>query len=258
MKNFYSIKKAAELCKTTAETLRHYDRIGLVHPSETDEWTGYRYYSPDDIVRINTVRALQSMDFSLKEIKDILQTKNFEKIIYMLDSALGRADRKIEELKEAKQKILRARKQYSEKQAESQPREGIYERTLPQRTILLSDKLSEPTVENLTGYLRHFFAQTGENADKFTFEDIAGIYTDNDGARMFAVCKNYLTVPGLIFLPGGRYLCAMCDKAARPAAEKELAVRAEELCGAKPEYSISILTLTGILNWEYEVQILIE
>ena len=117
MKNFYSIKKAAELCKTTAEPLRHYDRIGLVHPSDTDEWTGYRYYSPDDIVRINTVRALRSMDFSLKEIKDILQTKNFEKIIYMLDSALGRADRKIEELKEAKQKILRARKQYSEKQA---------------------------------------------------------------------------------------------------------------------------------------------
>ena len=76
--------------------------------------------------------------------------------------------------------------------------------------------------------------------------------------RRFDVGKNYFAVPGLSVLHGGTYLFAMCDKAARPAAEKELAVRAEELCGAKPEYSISILTLTGILNWEYEVQIFIE
>ena len=40
MEKIFSIGKAAELAGMTAETLRHYDRIGLVHPCKTDEWTG--------------------------------------------------------------------------------------------------------------------------------------------------------------------------------------------------------------------------
>ena len=55
-----------------AETLRHYDRIGLVKPCKADEWTGYRYYSQREIVRLETIRALRCMDLSLAEIKEIL------------------------------------------------------------------------------------------------------------------------------------------------------------------------------------------
>lgn len=65
MKKYYSVSQAAEIVQTTGETLRHYDRIGLVKPSCRDEHTNYRYYSEQDIVRLNTVRALQRMDISL-------------------------------------------------------------------------------------------------------------------------------------------------------------------------------------------------
>ena len=44
--------------RTTSETLRHDDRIGLVKPSKKDEWTHYRYYTEQDIVRLHTVRAI--------------------------------------------------------------------------------------------------------------------------------------------------------------------------------------------------------
>ena len=43
MKKFFTIGEAAKLVGMTAETLRHYDRIGLVSPHKTDEWTKYRY-----------------------------------------------------------------------------------------------------------------------------------------------------------------------------------------------------------------------
>ena len=69
MKKYFSIGEAAKAAHTTSETLRHYDRIGLVNPSKKDEWTNYRYYTEQDIVRLNTVRALQLMDLSLQEIK---------------------------------------------------------------------------------------------------------------------------------------------------------------------------------------------
>lgn len=45
MKQYFTIGEAAKAVRTTAETLRHYDRIGLVKPSRTDEWTNYRYYT---------------------------------------------------------------------------------------------------------------------------------------------------------------------------------------------------------------------
>ena len=62
MKHYFSIGEAAKAVQTTTETLRHYDRIGLVKPSKKDEWTNYRYYTEQDLVRLNTVRALQLME----------------------------------------------------------------------------------------------------------------------------------------------------------------------------------------------------
>ena len=44
MKKYFSVGEAAKAVHTTSETLRHYDRIGLVKPSKKDEWTNYRYY----------------------------------------------------------------------------------------------------------------------------------------------------------------------------------------------------------------------
>ena len=66
MKKLFSISEAAKMADMTSETLRHYDRIGLVKPREKDSWTGYRYYSEQEIVRLNTIQALRFMDFSLK------------------------------------------------------------------------------------------------------------------------------------------------------------------------------------------------
>ena len=79
MKKFFSVGEAAKAVHTTSETLRHYDRIGLVKPSKKDEWTNYRYYTEADIVRLNTVRALQLMDLPLQEIKKVLGQYRTEK-----------------------------------------------------------------------------------------------------------------------------------------------------------------------------------
>lgn len=79
MKKFFTVGEAAKAARTTSETLRHYDRIGLVKPSKKDEWTNYRYYTEQDIVRLNTVRALQVMDLPLQEIKQVLEFDDFKK-----------------------------------------------------------------------------------------------------------------------------------------------------------------------------------
>ena len=95
MKKYFSVGEAAKAVHTTSETLRHYDRIGLVKPSKKDQWTNYRYYTEQDIVRLNTVRALQLMDLLLREIKKVLEYDDLEKIIAFLVQAEQKADEKI-------------------------------------------------------------------------------------------------------------------------------------------------------------------
>ena len=92
MKKFFSVGEAAKAVHATSETLRHYDRIGLVKPSKKDEWTNYRYYTEQDIDRLNTVRALQVMDLPLREIKKVLEYDDLEKIIDFLVQAEKKAD----------------------------------------------------------------------------------------------------------------------------------------------------------------------
>ena len=255
MKKFFSIGEAAKLAGMTAETLRHYDRIGLVCPHKKDEWTKYRYYTEDEIVRLNTVHALRCMDLPLDEIKTVLELNDFQKIVEFLESAEQKADEKIAELQSVKARIGRAKATYAGMRAEKPAAESVFTRELPQRVILLSDKLTEPTVENLWNYLRHFFAQVGEERrGDFAFEDMAGIYEADGKTRLFAVCTRYSQIENLLTLPAGKYLCAECTEETRAAVREELLARAREK-GAEPQYIVHIVVLTGILQWKYELQV---
>ncbi len=242
----------------TTETLRYYDRIGLVHPSLTDKWSRYRYYAEKDIVRLNTIHALSCMEISLKEIKKLIELNNIEEIVKFLEDALVRADKKISELYEAKLRILRA-KDFYESKVEEKPKQKFFVRTLPKRTILLSDKLSQPTIDNLWNYHRHFYAQIGEDKkEDFAFEDLAGIYESEKTKRLFIVCKKYSQTENLIELPEGKYLCAECTEENYNNVLQALRYAAKREYLTSSKFVVYLIVLTGILQWEYEIQIPIE
>lgn len=214
MKKFFSVGEAAKAVGMTAETLRHYDRIGLVSPCKTDEWTGYRYYTEQELARLKIVRALKSLDLPLEEIGRMLASADLGETVRFLREAERSADEKIAELNEMKERIARARRFYEGKSSEVR-REGFYTQHLAQRTILLSDRPIAPTVADLLNYQRHFFAQVGEARDAFAFEDVAGIYRTDKEQRMFAVCTRYAPRQDLRILPEGTYLCADCTQQER-------------------------------------------
>ena len=63
------IGEFSKMMQVTVKTLRHYEQKGLLLPDEVDEWTGYRYYSVDQMQKLQTIRDLQRLGFSLDEIK---------------------------------------------------------------------------------------------------------------------------------------------------------------------------------------------
>ena len=113
MKKYFLIGEAAKMVNMTSETLRHYDRIDLVKPSKYDEQTKYRYYTQQDIIRLNAVRALQMMDLPLQKIKTVLEYNDLEKIIKFLTEAEKNADEKIETLQSGLRKKTERTAKYS-------------------------------------------------------------------------------------------------------------------------------------------------
>lgn len=63
----------AKLNNVSVKTLRYYDEKGLLKPASIDSQTGYRYYSPDQMLVLNKILSLKSLDFSLTEIAYILE-----------------------------------------------------------------------------------------------------------------------------------------------------------------------------------------
>src|SRR5918996_1582982 len=54
-------------------TIRHYDQMGLVVPSERSVG-GFRLYSEADVERLSFIKTLRPLDFSLEQLRDLLAT----------------------------------------------------------------------------------------------------------------------------------------------------------------------------------------
>ena len=76
MKDRYTVGEIASLLNISPQTLRFYDKNGVVVPHHTDPKTGYRYYSYDQISYISRVKYLQQFGFSLDDIKKALSTND--------------------------------------------------------------------------------------------------------------------------------------------------------------------------------------
>lgn len=89
----FSIAAAAELAGLHAQTLRQYDRLGLVQPSRTAGNT--RRYSMRDIGRLRQVQMLSGEGVSLEGIRRILdmsdENRELRVRVRELESALADA-----------------------------------------------------------------------------------------------------------------------------------------------------------------------
>ena len=70
--------KVGELAKRTGLSVRalhYYDEIGLLQPSEVTE-SGHRLYGEAELVRLQQIKSLRQLGFSLDEIRACLDTPN--------------------------------------------------------------------------------------------------------------------------------------------------------------------------------------
>ena len=68
-----SIGMFSQITRLTQKALRLYDKKGLLIPAIKDEFTGYRYYSVEQIEVGLKIKFLVTLGFGLKEISDLLE-----------------------------------------------------------------------------------------------------------------------------------------------------------------------------------------
>ncbi|HWU43258.1 MAG TPA: MerR family transcriptional regulator, partial [Bdellovibrio sp.] len=99
-----SIGQFADRAQVSARTVRHYEAIGLLPASRRGE-NNYRYYDQQLLERMNRIRDLQALGFSLEEVKAIINISNIE-LQDRLKKRLQEIDLEVADLRECRQRIL--------------------------------------------------------------------------------------------------------------------------------------------------------
>ena len=73
------IKDFAEFTGVSVRTLHYYDEIGLLAPANVDKHTGYRHYDETSLLRMQEILFYRELDFSLKSIREILSSPDYDK-----------------------------------------------------------------------------------------------------------------------------------------------------------------------------------
>ena len=73
------IKEFADFTGVSVRTLHYYDEIGLLMPAFVDKTTGYRFYDEKSFLRMQEILFYRELDFSLKSIREILSSPNYDK-----------------------------------------------------------------------------------------------------------------------------------------------------------------------------------
>ena len=95
-----SIGEFSKICQVSTKTLRYYAEIGLILPNEINYENGYRYYSIEQLETMLFIKRLKVYNFSLEEIKIILQSEEFkdEKLYLSLIEKRKEIDKQVHKL----------------------------------------------------------------------------------------------------------------------------------------------------------------
>jgi len=106
------IGEFAELAGVTPRTIRYYEALGLLGPSER-EGHGFRYYTKTELTRLKKIDALKQCGLSLEEIGEVLPLycedptglRGKQRTLEILQEQLHETDERIEALKQFRAEI---------------------------------------------------------------------------------------------------------------------------------------------------------
>lgn len=132
--NKLTIGQMAGLNRISTQTLRLYDREGLLTPMITDPDTGYRYYHITQSARLDMIQYMKDYGMTLKQIRQTLDSGDPEAIKAFINKQMGAIDRQMEMLAQRKRAMNKVLENY--RKYETLPKdEQVFMEYIPERYI---------------------------------------------------------------------------------------------------------------------------
>lgn len=93
----FKIGDLSRLFHIGADSIRYYERLGLLHPVR-DPKSNYRLYTLDDIRAMNTIRELLALGFHTDDIRRFEANRNLDAVTDLLEQEMQLVDAKIADL----------------------------------------------------------------------------------------------------------------------------------------------------------------
>ena len=143
----YKIGEMTKICDVTRKALLVYEEAGILSPVVKNEQSGFRYYTPNDIRRINALKTLQYLGLSLKEINEYFNdSSKIDIYIKRFETLRDQLDDRINDLKH--------RKHSHEEIPESE-----IEYTVLPRQVFYSGRAQSDSIFEIAGKFRQTFIQ---------------------------------------------------------------------------------------------------
>jgi len=206
----YTIGQASAMIDIPIKTIRYYESIGLCCPSLTDESSGYRYYSIDDIFRLDLIRCLgRQLGMPLANIKSYLDEGcSAETMKHYLIEQSRAIDRQMDELR--LRRAFLSEKLYAIIERENTPPllPALVHRE--ERNIMVQSGRASSLEDGML-YARKVIARYGNGSEKKLYviiDSLSGTFSQAQPGE-FLVGIDALPESPLrpMSLPAGDYLC---------------------------------------------------
>jgi DNA-binding transcriptional MerR regulator len=101
------IGQLSQLTATPVDTIRHYEREGLLAPPPRTD-AGYRVYGTADAERLHFIRRCRSLDMNLAEVRALLALQggaHGDEVHALLDAHIGHVSARIAALQELEKEL---------------------------------------------------------------------------------------------------------------------------------------------------------
>jgi len=143
------IGEFSRLSQVTIKALHYYDDMGLLKPASIDKFTGYRYYTVEQLPRLHSIIAFKELGLSLEQIVNLLDAQLSP--VEMRDT-LRQQKAEIESRIQQEQSRLAQldfRLRMLEMEVEMPALEVIVKSLPPQRALTLRTSIGQPNIPTL-------------------------------------------------------------------------------------------------------------
>jgi DNA-binding transcriptional MerR regulator len=173
----FKISDFSRFTRVSVKMLRHYDELGLLKPVSIDSQSGYRYYSSDQLPRLNRIIALKDLGFRLEQIGKLLdENLSPDEIRGMFRMRQAEIEQNLQ-LEQARLAQVEARLRFLEQEV-GQPKYDVVLRDIaPQLVASIRQKVSdadreiEQMFDELEAYVSQFQARAANSPLTIYFDD---------------------------------------------------------------------------------------